>query len=196
VYTFFLDPPAALSFEAGQHGLLSIPGVGRKAFSLASAPEDEHVAIGTRIRPGSAYRSALAALAPRARVTLRGPLQDFTVTPSMSRVVLLAQGIGITPFRSILRHLPHSAYDAHTTLIHVARANPTYRDETAGLATVGHYPTEQEEFALQLKRSIVEDPTATFFVSGGSPFLAATTAVLTAAGIGRARIKKDRFRGY
>ena len=196
VHTFFFRPLRALSFKAGQHGLLAIPGAGRKPFSLASAPEDEHVAIGTRVRAGSAYKTALAALSPGTQVSLRGPLLDFTVAPSMARVVLLAQGIGITPFRSILRHLSHVAGDTRATLVHVATANHPYRDETAALATLGHYPTEQEEFAVRVKESIVEDPTATYFVSGGSAFVTTTTAVLKAGGIRRAQIKKDRFLGY
>ncbi|MFD7135481.1 ferredoxin--NADP reductase [Streptomyces sp. NPDC059894] len=197
VHAFSFVPTKPLSFVAGQHGVLKVPGAGQKTFSLASAPEDPEVVIATRLQSGSAYKNALAALRPNDPVTLQGPMFNFTLKGTPEDVVFLAQGIGITPFRSILRHISAAGVAKRTHLVHVSGTQtPTYRAETQDLATTALYPTQRDDFALAVKELVAEKPGAVYFVSGATDFLKGTVEQLTQLGVGKKQIRKDRFVGY
>lgn len=128
VHVFAFAPAKPLAFVAGQHGIFRIAGVtGRRSFSLASAPEDPRVVIATRLQSRSDFKLALAALRPGDPVTLNGPILNFTLRDTPDDVVFLAQGIGITPFRSILRHIAAADVPKRTHLVHVAGTdNPPF----------------------------------------------------------------------
>lgn len=50
-----------------------------KPFSLASAPEEDRVLVGTSLASASAFKQRMSALRPGDRVTLRGPVNTFTL---------------------------------------------------------------------------------------------------------------------
>lgn len=195
VHSFFFTPDRPVPSVAGQHGFLTLPGTGMKPFSLASAPEDPDVVIGTRLQSQSKYKLALAALTPGARASLRGPIFNFTLKGAPHQVVFLAQGIGITPFRSLLRHIAAAGLDTRATLIHVGQGHP-YRPETETLATAAAYPSDREDFHLHVKETTTSQPEARYYISGGRDFLTATVKVLTEHGITKRQMKKDKFLGY
>jgi ferredoxin-NADP reductase len=145
-HAFTFAPAKPLAFVAGQHGLLRIAGVkGRRAFSLASAPEDPEVMIATRLQSRSDFKLALAALKPGDPVTLNGPILDFTLRGTPDDVVFLAQGIGITPFRSILRHIAAAGVRKRTHLVHVGGSgDPPFRSETESLASTSLYVGDRD----------------------------------------------------
>ena len=62
--------------NAGAHTSSSECGVVRKAFSIASTPEEGRVLIGTSVQSGSSFKQRLAALRPGDKVGLRGPLNQ------------------------------------------------------------------------------------------------------------------------
>jgi glycine betaine catabolism B len=195
VTSFSFRPTKPLKHVAGQHGLLTLQGAGMKAFSLASGPEDDEVLIGTKLASGSTFKTALAALQPGDTVQMRGPIRKFTLDGSADDVVLLAQGVGITPYRSILRHIAATGMAKNTTLLHVGTGH-AYRSDTEPLATRALYSSDSETFRLDLKHTYTDQPDATYFLSGAPAFIKETAAVLVEAGIPTRRLKKDMFRGY
>ena len=107
---FHLDKPAGFQFKAGQYVDVSLinpaetdsEGVVR-SFSIASAPYEDQLLVVTRMRK-SAFKRVLAILPLGTEVNLDGPLGSFTLHKNRARAaVLLAGGIGITPFLSMLR---------------------------------------------------------------------------------------------
>ena len=78
-------PQRPLGFRAGQHGLWAVPHGGLAPFTVASAPEEDLVALGTRLRSQSRMKRALAALTPGAGVRITGPLSSFTLDPRWTR---------------------------------------------------------------------------------------------------------------
>lgn len=75
-----------------------------RSFSIASAPEEDHLVVVTRMRD-SAFKRALQVAPLNGEVELEGPFGDFTLHHNAKRpAVLLAGGIGITPFLSMIRH--------------------------------------------------------------------------------------------
>src|SRR5262249_51688835 len=74
-----------------------------RTFSIASAPDDAEIAIATRMR-GSAFKRVLGSVPLGTKVGAEGPFGSFTLHNNVSKPgVFLAGGIGITPFRSMIR---------------------------------------------------------------------------------------------
>jgi ferredoxin-NADP reductase len=105
IASFRFSKPDGYTFEAGQYAVLSLDtaeGRQSKPFTHAQAPGDAYLEVTTRLS-GSAFKNALAALEPGARVSIRGPQGRLVSPPGLMRVAFLVGGVGITPARSILR---------------------------------------------------------------------------------------------
>jgi ferredoxin-NADP reductase len=107
---FHFAKPDGFDFTPGESINLFLPedfpGVSDdrlRAFSLASAPHEDRLTIATRMRK-SAYKEPLAAAEPGAKVRIVGPTGTMSLHDDPDRaIVMIAGGIGITPFMSILR---------------------------------------------------------------------------------------------
>jgi glycine betaine catabolism B len=188
-------PTRPIRFRAGQHGLLIVPKGGFKPFSIASAPSQELITIGTRLSSGSKFKLALAALQPGDRVRFFGPLMNYTTDRTCADVVFLAQGVGITPIRSMLLDLTHRQAATSTTLVHVATAHP-FRTDTEACADDAFYPTHSDTFRTLVADIIKDHQPATFMISGAPTFVTATKSFLRERGIPDHHIKLDSMRGY
>ncbi len=121
--------PDGFTFRAGQAvnlALVDPPETDAKGnsrtFSLASAPSDDALQVATRMRD-TAFKRVLGSLAPGAALKLRGPMGSFTLPDDASRpVVLLAGGIGITPFMSMLREEERGASRRPRVLLYSNRS--------------------------------------------------------------------------
>jgi glycine betaine catabolism B len=190
------QPSTPLTWRAGQHILLRLPGMAVKPFTVASAPQEGSVIVGTSLRSQSSFKRKLAALTPGDRVAVHGPLMNFTLDGAGADVVMLAQGLGITPFRAMLRHLALGGAQTTTaTLIHVATGH-TYRCDTEADATRAYFPHHADEFTANLAEVIDSHPAATYFIAGHRGFVNATATTLKTAGIARQRIRRDTYYGY
>ena len=197
IYLFRFKPAQPLPHRAGQHGLLKVPGFWLpKPFSLASAPEDDEVVIATHVRAASRYKQAMGRLQPGDRVRLQGPALRFVLDGRLTDVVFVAQGIGITPFRSLLRHVQLAGIPVHTTLIHVDPDQPVFGEELTALAQEAFYPASRDAFRAQLQQTAGEHPEAVYFLSGSGAFVRSAAKQLKAAGIASRSIKRDWFLGY
>ncbi|CAA9575187.1 MAG: Flavodoxin reductases (ferredoxin-NADPH reductases) family 1 [uncultured Truepera sp.] len=188
-------PRRPLGYLAGQHGLWLVPRGGVKPFTVASAPEEEFVTLGTSLNSQSRFKRALVTLAVSSTVRLFGPIANFSLDRTAPTVVMLAQGIGVTPFRSMLRHQALSSADRYSTLIHVGAQHP-FRGDTEPAATEAYYPTSHEAFIQHLAAATVRHPDATFMISGTPAFVRSTAAQLKATSIESSQIRRDAFYGW
>ncbi|MDP2605516.1 MAG: FAD-dependent oxidoreductase [Deltaproteobacteria bacterium] len=73
-----------------------------RAFSIASAPYEDDLMIATRMRD-TAFKRTIKTLTLGAEIQIQGPFGSLTLHDDSTRpATLVAGGIGITPFRSIL----------------------------------------------------------------------------------------------
>ncbi|MCX7635522.1 MAG: hypothetical protein N2Z74_07240 [Syntrophales bacterium] len=96
--------------KAGQFATLRLPtGDGwteAHPFTIAAAPEDPLLCF--TIKKEGAFTSAIPNLPVGTPVLLTGPLGRFCRDiDSRPEIVMLAGGVGITPFLSVLRHFRH-----------------------------------------------------------------------------------------
>ncbi len=107
IYTFVFKREPSVTWEAGQHGIITIQHVkikkSTRAFSLSSIPSEGVIKISTGMgdQP-SLFKQALLSLKPGEAVSMRGPVGGL-YTPNDQPQLFIAGGIGITPFRAIIQ---------------------------------------------------------------------------------------------
>lgn len=185
----------AVQFSAGQHALWQIPGGGVHPFTIASAPQEDVVSLGTSLASGSRLKKAIGGLADGDKARLLAPIGKFTVDGTDGPLIMLAQGLGVTPFRSILRSFDLTGERRDTALLQVG-ADHAFRADTEPLATTSAFVDAREPFIDLLDSLIADHPAATFMVSGSPAFVSSTVARLRDSGVSSAQLRTDKFWGY
>ncbi|MDD5541575.1 MAG: FAD-dependent oxidoreductase [Acidobacteriia bacterium] len=125
---FHFERPANFEFKPGQYVdiiLINPPekddeGISR-SLSLASAPFEKDLMVATRLRD-TAFKRVLRSMPVGSEVEIEGPYGSFTLHSNTSRAgVMIAGGIGITPFRSMLQQVAHAPLPHRLVLIYSNR---------------------------------------------------------------------------
>ena len=142
-FRFDLGSPPYV-WKAGQNLVMTIPGVEdprgpTRPFTVSSSPtEPGFLAVTTLVRE-SPFKLRLASLVTGDTVELEGPEGEFVLEPGRP-AVMLAGGIGVTPFRSMLRFATDTRLEKPLVLVD---SNPTpesivFRSELDDLARRNH----------------------------------------------------------
>ncbi len=194
IYTFSFASKRPIGYKAGQHGVFFLPGFYRPhPFSLSSSPEEKYVTISTHVGSQSPFKKKLLSMKKGDKLFVLGPIMNFSLRTHAERHVFLAQGIGITPFRSILAHVHEAALPVTTTLIHVDGKEHTFKALTEAYATTSFYPTDPDQFREYVKQ---QNPNSAYYLSGSPRYVAATKELLAEHGVLSKDIITDSFWGY
>jgi ferredoxin-NADP reductase len=125
-WQFEFQPKAPVRFTPGQFMELSLPHAKadargwRRVFSIASAPGDgAPVRFGIRLpERSSTFKKALLALEPGAKVSATSVGGDFVLPGDDSKLLLVAGGIGITPYIAHLAALRASGVPRDVALVY------------------------------------------------------------------------------
>jgi ferredoxin-NADP reductase len=112
----------------------------QRSYSIASAPEDEHLALTVeRLDDGEVSPYLTETLRPGDELELRGPIGGYFVWRESlgGPLLLVGGGSGVVPLRAILRHHHNSPSDIAARLLYSARARADliYRAELADYDT-------------------------------------------------------------
>jgi ferredoxin-NADP reductase len=184
--SFQADKP--FHHTAGQYGLW-LRGTTARPFTIASAPEDEFVQLATRFDSGSRVKRMLAALTAGDRIRFLGPIGKLAPPEDGRPIVFLAQGVGITPARSLLRR----PSPRRRLLIHIGQ--PYFQDELQPLADQATYPVDRQHFVTALEKTVDLERDAHYLVSGSPAFVTSTTRALQGLAVDHTRIRSDSFLG-
>ena len=91
-----------------------------RTFSLSSSPTEEGLAQITVKMTDSPYKAALNALEPGERVIGLGPVGDLLYDPSRDSM-LIGGGIGVSPFRGMIRYAADLGSHSKILLLYSAR---------------------------------------------------------------------------
>lgn len=103
-------------------------GPGRM-FSLSSSPTEEGQIAVTVKMTGSAFKEGLRDLRPGERARVFGPLGDLLYDPRRP-AVFIAGGIGITPFRGMMRYAADIGGDQPIVILYSARVPEEFAFQT------------------------------------------------------------------
>jgi ferredoxin-NADP reductase/Na+-translocating ferredoxin:NAD+ oxidoreductase RnfD subunit len=110
---FIFDPGAKFDYKPGQYMEWTLPHEepdnrgNRRYFTLASSPTEKEVRIAVRFfDPSSTFKHALLNIEQDTPIAAGRLSGDFTLPDNLNQdIVFIAGGIGITPFRSMIKYL-------------------------------------------------------------------------------------------
>ena len=148
---FHFEKPEGFTFKPGQaiDVILADPSFSdaasaRHTFSLVSAPFQDELIVATRMRD-SAFKRALGSLPIGAAAQLDGPFGSLTLHNNRARpAVLIAGGIGITPFMSIVQQAAHDQLAQDLVLLYSNRRP----EDAAFLAELKQLEHQNNRFRL------------------------------------------------
>jgi ferredoxin-NADP reductase len=211
VESFIFKPDRPLVWKAGQflHYVLNhAPTDDRGSdrwFTIASAPYERHVRLTTRFarEKGSTFKNSLKALKRGDEIEISDLDGDFLVTERKNHHVFIAGGIGITPYRAILKQAEHDGHALSATLIYANRKEvAAYKQELEAMARRNpkfkiHYLFHPERIDQEAIERIVPDlKRPIFYVSGPEPMVESIGKLLEKMGVPKKHIKQDWFPGY
>lgn len=113
MYEFVFTSKGNFAYRPGQYMEWTLPHEhvdfrgNRRYFTIASSPTENTIRLGVKILPGgSSFKKKLVSLNEKATILAGQLAGDFTLPKDVNRkLVFLAGGIGITPFRSMIKYL-------------------------------------------------------------------------------------------
>jgi ferredoxin-NADP reductase len=212
IYHFAFTPDRKLSFRPGQYlewtlGHNKIDGRGnRRYFTIASSPTEDTLQLGIKFyEPSSSFKQKLLSLQPGDTI-VAGQLAGEFVLPknSAQKLAFIAGGIGITPFRSMIKDLVDRDEKRDIVLFYSNRspAEVAYRDvldmaaQKLGVRTVYIITDSGERLtADNIKKEIPDYRERMFYISGTHAMTNSFKTILHGMGVHRADIKTDFFPG-
>lgn len=110
IILFHVEKPKDFFFLAGQWCFLTVPDIGfhderglRRAFSVASSPLEKDLLFVVKASE-SALKRTMIEISPESTITIESPLGNLALPKEIDvSLVFLAGGVGIAPFRSLIR---------------------------------------------------------------------------------------------
>ncbi|WP_082232823.1 FAD-dependent oxidoreductase [Halobacillus massiliensis] len=208
VYTFIFKKEADLSWKAGQHGLFTITHKKLKdsirPFTVASSPTEGVVKITTKVsdEQPSEFKKALLELEEGMTITMSGPVGSFYIKKN-SPTLLMAGGIGITPFRAMVKQL---VYEWHTDnqpveILYLDSQNThLFKEEFDHIGReipiVIHYLDSRNDLYQKVDQFIATHKNnAQYFISGSKSMVESISTHLKKKDVSKQNINKDTFTG-
>jgi len=217
IYHFTFTSDKKLSFQPGQYlewTLSHDKGDGRgnrRYFTIASSPTEDTIQLGVKFyNPSSSFKKALLAMRPGDTIVAGSLAGDFTLAKDSSqKLAFIAGGIGITPFRSMVKYLTDHDEKREAILFYSNRTDEevAYRDvfddaaQKIGIKTVytitgGGANGGKRLNADTIKKEIPDYRKRMFYLSGTHTMTNSFEKILHEMGVSPTHIKTDFFPGF
>lgn len=208
IHTFVFDYKQPLTWVPGQHAMFFLSTRKQKTsmhiFSITSIPNENFIMISTRIKNNpSEYKQALLDLKKGDSVTIRGPIASFYLKQKKP-TLLIAAGIGITPYRSILLDLYRNKEKnpLGTTLFYLdSNQEYAYKNLLETFNISEHIVVDYFSERDAMNQAIIDfinthQNNACYFIAGPKAMEQTITSMLKDHKILNKNINKDSFIGY
>jgi len=220
---FYFEKPEQLEFQAGQFFNFTLLSPGdtdlegnTRALSIASAPHERNLMVAMRLRT-TAFKRTLNSLPPGAELLLQGPFGWMTLPRYSTRpAVLLAGGIGITPFRSLIWSETELLSSRRILLFYSVRVPEEaafledlqemeqYNKRYKLICTVTQpekskvpWPGETGRISIQMLSKRIPDLSVPIYYIAGPPgMVTGVRKMLIGSGIAEENIRAEEFCGY
>ncbi|MGA2591859.1 MAG: FAD-dependent oxidoreductase [Bryobacteraceae bacterium] len=220
---FHFEKPSTWTFKAGQALDITLLDPSEtdaegntRTFSIASSPDEATLMVATRMRD-TAFKRVLKTMPLGSAVKIEGPSGNLTLHDNAKRTaVLLAGGIGITPFRSIVfdaakKRLPHRIVLFYSNrrpedapfldeLLALEKENPNYK--LVGSMTEmakSHQSWRGETGPIDremLSRYLKDAASPIYYIAGPPEMVKGLSTMIGQAGVGEDDIRAEEFAGY
>jgi ferredoxin-NADP reductase len=220
---FYFKKPEGFQFEAGQFVSFTLLRTcdsdlegNTRTLSIASAPHERNLMVAMRLR-ATAFKRTLNSLPVGAEVLLQGPYGWMTLPKNGARpAVLLAGGIGITPFRSLIWNAAESLSPRRLYLFYSVRApeEAAFLEELQEMERYnGRYKlictvTQPEKARMpwrgetgrisieMLSKWIPDLSVPMYYIAGPPGMVTGAREMLLGSGISEEDIRAEEFSGY
>jgi ferredoxin-NADP reductase len=221
VFDYVFVPARQIAFTPGQYMEWTLPhkrvdGRGnRRTFTIASSPTENEIHLGIKFyEPSSSYKKALQSMKPGDTMVAGQLAGNFKLPRDTSqKLVFVAGGIGITPFRSMLKYLIDSQQKRDVVLLY-AISDPSevaYKDiirqaTERGIKTIKILSANADVSSWNgligridsklIKEQAPDYKDRLFYLSGPNAMVEGTKNTLVNMGVKRSSIHADYFSGY
>lgn len=197
--------PENFTFYAGQFLDIEIKGDTR-TFSISSSPTEKHLAITTK-HGISEFKKNILNLKPGDSVKSSHPAGTF-VLEDTSPAVFITGGVGITPFRAMIKHHTDLNLESPITLIYSNSnhefifqddlenwqiENPNLQIAFLNSADQGRLDAAKLKQILKLQ---LQAPHTIYYIAGSPNFVKDMQKNLLEYGVDETNIRSDEFDGY
>lgn len=209
VWAFRFRPSEPLTWTAGQYVRVELPHDNpdeegaRRWFTNSAAPYEGILQITTRVTD-TTFKQALFQLeigSTNLRL-IEAPEGDFVWQDANMPVVFVAGGIGVTPFRSIIKQRIHDGQALNLSLVYGSRSPEVpFKDELSEWMSADptlkvHYVSGSPLTAEALIAELSTLNSSLVYVSGPEPMVEALSDDLKKHGLPEAQLKQDFFPNY
>ncbi|HUC87658.1 MAG TPA: RnfABCDGE type electron transport complex subunit D [Candidatus Binatia bacterium] len=211
------------AYEPGQYMEWTLPHNGtdsrgnRRYFTLASSPTEEDIRIGVKFYDkSSSYKEALMDINRETKVVASQVAGDFVLPKDpKQKLVFIAGGIGVTPYRSMVKYLLDTKEKRTITMLYSAKTTNdfAYKDifeqarreldmntlyiVTDKTNTISHQHIRPERInAEMIKKEVPDYQDRVFYISGTRSMVNAMQEILANIGVPGHQVKADYFSGY
>jgi len=222
-FDFIFSPDKKLRYEPGQylewtlaHEKIDNRGM-RRYFTIASSPTEKNIIMGVKFyEKPSSYKQSLLSLEKDSIVVASQLAGDFTLPKNKNqKLVFIAGGIGITPFRSMIKYLIDRNQKRDIVIFY---SNKTFNDiaykeifdeaeQKLGIKTI-YCLSDQSSLPLNwngekgfisqemMEKYVSDFKKRTFYISGPRSMVSAFLETLKNSGLSKNQIKTDYFPGF
>ncbi len=211
-YDYEFRTNTSVSFKAGQYMEYTVPlplrqvddRGNRRTFTIASSPTENIVHVGIRIPKRSSKFKQMFDGMKSGDVIFAGQVAgDFVLPNDPSRKIIgIAGGVGVTPFRSMVKQLIDTGQKRDMVLIYMTRAkddfmyDDVFRDAKRVGVTVEYVVAESGMTEQQLAQLVPDIKQRSVYVSGPPAMTRHTKTLVKKLGVRKSAIKTDYFAGY
>jgi ferredoxin-NADP reductase len=220
VFDYVFQPDRKFKFIPGQFMEWTLADVpydargNRRTFTIASSPTETDIHLGLKFyEPASTYKAELERMQPGDVIYASQLAGNFTLNGNERRkLVFIAGGIGITPFRSMIKYATDKQMQVDITLIYVVGDSSefAFKSELNEAAQVGvrTVPVVTDLTYSQpgvisaklsselIKNEVPDYGERIFYISGPNAMVDAAKEYLRSLGVSSSSIITDHFSGY
>jgi ferredoxin-NADP reductase len=208
-YDFIFTPDKQMPYRPGQYMEWTLAHKGsdsrgiRRYFTLASSPTEKELRLGVKFyNNGSSFKKKLLSLKRGDSIVASGLSGDFVLPKNKNeKLVFLAGGIGITPFRSMIQYLIDTKDKRAVTLLYSNKTvnDVAYReifDRAQRLFGIKTFYALNRIDAKTIVEQVPDYKDRKFYLSGPRGMVTGFENLLQSLDIKKNNIKTDFFPGF